>query len=100
MWRRVIKLFVRDQLDLLATSGLAFNQEKSTAAPQRLLLEIPVGTRFNFFKYQNPNIQITSTQTVFFSYLAKRAYKVFFKHYFFMGIDQEFQIKHQSLCKL
>jgi|ERR1051326_8258331 hypothetical protein len=62
------KVFVRDHWVLLVTSGLAFNQEKSTAGTTSgLLLEIPIGTRFNFFKYQNPNIQITSTQTVFFS---------------------------------
>ena len=62
------KVFVRDHWVLLLTSGLAFNQEKSTAGTTSgLLLEIPVGTRFNFFKYQNPNVQITSTQTVFFS---------------------------------
>lgn len=62
------KIFVRQNWILLVTSGLAFNQEKSTAGTTSgLLLEIPVGARFNFFKYQNPNIQISSTQTVFFS---------------------------------
>lgn len=62
------KVFVRDHWVLMLTSGLAFNQEKSTAgATSGVLLEIPVGTRFNFFKYQSPNIQISSTQTVFFS---------------------------------
>jgi len=62
------KVFVRQNWVLLVTSGVAFNQEKSTAGTTSgLLLEIPVGTRFNFFKYQNPNIQITSTQTVYFS---------------------------------
>jgi hypothetical protein len=62
------KVFVRRHWVLLVTSGLAFNQEKSTAGTTSgLLLEIPIGTRFNFFKYQNPNIQITSTQTVYFS---------------------------------
>jgi hypothetical protein len=62
------KLFVHQNWVLLATSGLAFNQEKSTAGTSSgLLLEIPVGLRFNFFKYRHPNIQISSTQAVFFS---------------------------------
>ena len=62
------KLFVRQNWTLLATSGIAFNQEKSTSGTSSgLLLEIPVGLRFNFFKYHHPNIQISSTQTVFFS---------------------------------
>lgn len=62
------KLFVHQNWVLLATSGIAFNQEKSTAGiASGLLLEIPIGLRFNFFKYRQPNIQISSTQTVFFS---------------------------------
>ena len=62
------KVFVRQNWVLMLTSGLAFNQEKSTSGTTSgVLLEIPLGTRFNFFKYQNPNIQITSTQTVYFS---------------------------------
>jgi len=62
------KLFVHQNWTLLATSGLAFNQEKSTSGTSSgLLLEIPLGLRFNFFKYRHPNIQITSIQSVFFS---------------------------------
>jgi hypothetical protein len=62
------KLFVRQSWTLLATSGLAFNQEKSTGGVSSgLLLEIPLSLRFNFFKYRHPNIQITSIQSVFFS---------------------------------
>lgn len=62
------KLFVHQNWTLLATSGLAFNQEKSTGGTSSgLLLEIPVSLRFNFFKYRHPNIQITSIQSVFFS---------------------------------
>jgi len=62
------KVFVRQNWVLMVTSGIALNQEKSTSGTTSgLLFEVPVGIRFNFFKYQNPNIQITSTQTVFFS---------------------------------
>ena len=71
------KIFVRQNWMLLVTSGIAFNQEKSTAGVSSgTLLEIPVGIRFNFFKYRQPNIQINSTQTVFFS-LSQRGRKRF-----------------------
>jgi len=71
------KIFVRQNWMLLVTSGIAFNQEKSTAGvASGTLLEIPVGIRFNFFKYRQPNIQINSTQTVFFS-LSQRGRKRF-----------------------
>src|SRR4029078_505384 len=71
------KVFVRQNWILMLTSGLNFNQEKSTAGPTSgLLFEIPIGTRFNFFKYQNPNIQITSTQTVYFSLTQKGRVRV------------------------
>jgi hypothetical protein len=71
------KIFVRQHWMLLVTSGIAFNQEKSTAGVSSgTLLEIPVGIRFNFFKYRQPNIQINSTQTVFFS-LSQRGRKRF-----------------------
>lgn len=61
------KLFVRQNWVLLATSGLAFNEEKSTSGnSSSLLLEIPIGVRFNFFKYSHPNLQITSSQIIFF----------------------------------
>jgi len=71
------KIFVRQHWMLLVTSGIAFNQEKSTAGvASGTLLEIPVGIRFNFFKYRQPNIQINSTQTVFFS-LSQRGRKRF-----------------------
>ena len=66
------KVFVRQNWILMLTSGLNFNQEKSTAGTTSgLPFEIPIGARFNFFKYQNPNIQITSTQTVYFSLTQK-----------------------------
>jgi small nuclear ribonucleoprotein (snRNP)-like protein len=62
------KIFVRQNWVLLLNSGLAFNEEKSTAGiASGLLLEIPIGIRFNFFKYRSPNLQISSTQTAYFS---------------------------------
>jgi hypothetical protein len=62
------KLFVRRDWQLLAISGLSFNQERRTdGTSSGLLLEIPVTLRFNFFKYRQPNMQISTSQTAFFS---------------------------------
>jgi len=62
------KLFVRKSWQLLGLSGLTFNQEKSTAGTTPgLLLEVPLILKFDFFKYARPDIQISSTQSVFFS---------------------------------
>jgi len=61
------KIFLRPTWQLLAFSGLAFDQELSTTGTESgLLLEIPVVINFNFYKYHNPDIQISSTQSVFF----------------------------------
>ena len=60
------KLFLRKNWQLQALSGIAFTQEKSTEnVSSGLLLEVPVALRFNFFKYHHPNIQITSTQSLY-----------------------------------
>lgn len=61
------KIFIRRTWQLLALSGLTFNQELSTAkTASGLLLEIPLIVKFNFYKYSRPDIQISSTQSVFF----------------------------------
>ena len=66
------KLLVRKYSQLLAITGLVFNQEKSTSGTSSgLLLEIPIALKFNFFKYSQPNIQISSSQTVFFGITQK-----------------------------
>jgi hypothetical protein len=53
---------------VLASSGITFNQEKSTSGiASDLLLEIPLMLRVNYYKYQQPNIQISSTNAAFFS---------------------------------
>jgi hypothetical protein len=62
------KLFLRETWQLLLLSGVAFNQEKSTAGVSSgTLLEIPVMLRFDFFKFTHPNIQISTSHTAFFS---------------------------------
>jgi len=62
------KLLITRNLQLLAISGLTFNQELSTSGISRgLLLEIPLIIRFNFFKYRKPNLQISTAQSISYS---------------------------------
>jgi hypothetical protein len=62
------KLFVKNTWQLYAVSGLSFTQERSTAdASSGLLLEVPLMFLFNFYKFHHPDIQIKSTQTVYFN---------------------------------
>lgn len=62
------KLFIRKNWQLLAITGLTFNQERSTAGESSgLLLEIPVLLRYNFFQFHHPNIQISATPSGYFS---------------------------------
>jgi hypothetical protein len=62
------KLLVRKHAQILALSGLAFNEEKSTSGDlSGLLIEIPVSFRFNLYSFSNPNIQISTSQSTYFS---------------------------------
>lgn len=62
------KLLVRKNCELLALSGLAFNEERSTSGEDsKLLLEIPVSLRFALYQFNHPNIQLTTTQAGFIS---------------------------------
>lgn len=62
------KLFLRRQWQLLALSGIAFNEEKSTSGTSSgVLVEIPVALVFDFFKYQPHKMEINSTNYSFFS---------------------------------
>jgi hypothetical protein len=66
------KLIVQKYSQLYAITGLVFNEEKSTSGEHSgLLFEIPIALKFNFFKYSQPNIQISSSQTVFFGITQK-----------------------------
>jgi hypothetical protein len=61
------KIFVRPSLRLLAITGITLNQEKSTAGESSdLLVEIPFVVRFNYFKYHRPNLQLSSSQSLFY----------------------------------
>ena len=62
------KLFIRNTWQLTMVTGLDFTQQLSTegiSSPQQL--EVPVVLRFNFFKFRNPDIQISTSQTGYFS---------------------------------
>jgi len=61
------KLLVRNDLALLAVTGMAFSQERSTDnVSSGLLLELPVMFRFTFYKFQHPNLQISTAPTTYF----------------------------------
>ena len=61
------KVLLEKNLQLKLISGLTFNQEKSTDdIASGLLLEIPLMARFDFYKFRHPNIQISTSQTIYF----------------------------------
>ena len=66
------KLIVRKNLQLLAISGIALSQEKNTDGVRTgSLVEVPAILRFNFYNFQHPNIQISSSQSVYFGITEK-----------------------------
>lgn len=69
------KLVVSNDWQLLAISGLNFDQERSTENASKSLLEIPLMFRFNFYKFRHPNIQITTSQTGYYSLTEKGRFR-------------------------
>jgi len=70
------KLVIRDTWQLYAITGLSVTQEKSTegvASPTAL--EIPLMFRFNFYKFQHPDIQISTSWTGYFSLTEKGRFR-------------------------
>jgi hypothetical protein len=66
------KIFLKKDWQLMAISGLTFNNEKSTSGENSgLLFEIPLIVKFDFFKYRRPDIQINSTHSLFFGLTQK-----------------------------
>ncbi len=62
------KLFIKKTWRLQATTGLTFSQEKSTEGVNSgLLFDIPFIFQFNFYKFQHPDIQINTIQTMYVS---------------------------------
>jgi hypothetical protein len=61
------KLIIKKNMRLLVTTGMTFSQEKSIeGVSSGLLFEIPVMFQFNYYQFRHPDIQISSTQTVYF----------------------------------
>ena len=62
------KLFSKKTWRLLALTGITVSQEKSIeGASSAALFEVPFSLIFNFYQFQHPDIQISSTQTVYLS---------------------------------
>jgi len=61
------KLIIKKNMRLLATTGMTFSQEKSIeGVSSGLLFELPIMFQFNYYQFRHPDIQISSTQTVYF----------------------------------
>lgn len=53
---------------VMALSGITFNQERSTSgSSSKLLMEVPVILKLNYYEYHHPNIQVTSSNSLFIS---------------------------------
>jgi hypothetical protein len=62
------RLFIKKNWRLMAITGITFSQEKSTeGVSSGLLFEVPVMLQFNYYQFRHPDIQISSTQTAYFS---------------------------------
>jgi hypothetical protein len=62
------QLFIKKNWRLQALTGIDFSQEKSIEdVSSGLLYEIPLMFQFNFYQFRHPDIQISSTQSVYFS---------------------------------
>ena len=62
------QLFIKNNWRLQALTGITFSQEKSIEdVKSGLLYEIPLMFQFNFYQFRHPDIQINSTQSVYFS---------------------------------
>jgi hypothetical protein len=66
------KFLVKNFLRAYASSGLAFNQEQSTNNNSSgVLIELPFIVKFDFFKYKKTNLQLSTTQSVFYNLTQK-----------------------------
>jgi hypothetical protein len=61
------KLIITKNIRLMATTGVSFAQEKSIeGVASGVLFDIPVMFQFNYYQFRHPDIQISSTQTIYF----------------------------------
>jgi hypothetical protein len=69
------KLMIHKYYQLYGISGIVFNQEKSTSGTFTNTWEIPLLLKFNYFKHSHPDIEISTTQTAFFSLTQKGRFR-------------------------
>ncbi len=65
------KFVLAPSSQLMGILGVSLNQELSTSGSNDLLVEIPLGFVFNFFKFSSPNMQITS-ENIFYTSLSQK----------------------------
>jgi hypothetical protein len=64
----MVNLLRHNNFQMRAVSGLVINQEKSTEGVEfPTQVEIPLNYYLEFFKFSEPNISITTSQTAYFS---------------------------------
>jgi len=70
------KFLIRNHLKAYMQTGLSFNEEKSTEDQTTgVLLEIPLTFKLDFFKYKKPNIQFSTTQSIYYSLSQANRYR-------------------------
>ncbi len=61
------KLIIKKNMRLLVSTGMTFSQEKSIEdVSSGLQLDLPIMFQFNYYQFRHPDIQISSTQTIYF----------------------------------
>jgi hypothetical protein len=62
------KLVIKQTWELVAVTGISLTQEKSIAGETKgSSFEIPAMIRFDFFRFRDPDIQVTSIETLYYS---------------------------------
>ncbi len=65
------KFVLAPSTQVMGILGASLDQELSTSGNNDLLVEIPLGFEFNFFKFSKPNMQITS-DNIFYTSLSQK----------------------------
>ena len=61
------KLIIKKNMRLLVSTGMTFSREKSIeGVSSGLQLDLPIMFQFNYYQFRHPDIQISSTQTIYF----------------------------------
>jgi hypothetical protein len=66
------KFVISANAQIMGLVGINFNQERSTEGVNKnMLVEVPLGFVFNYFKFSHPNLQLT-TQNVMYTSLSQK----------------------------